>query len=35
MEQMHGYSSDLSGYIIVTGLGHVNVLVTLTPFSRS
>ena len=35
LEQMHGYSSDLSGYIIVTGLRHVKFLVTLTPVSRS
>ena len=28
-------SSDFSGYIIVTDLRHVKVLVTLTPFSRS
>ena len=35
LEQMDGYLSDLSGYIIVTGVRHVTVLVTLTPFSRS
>ena len=34
LERMDGYSSDLSGYIIVTGLRHIKVLVTLTPFSR-
>ena len=28
---MDEYSSDLNGYIIVTGLRHVTVLVTLTP----
>ena len=33
LEQMNGYSSDLSGYTIVTGLRHIKVLVT--PFSRS
>ena len=31
---VHTFSSDLIGYIIVTGLGHVKVLVILTPFSR-
>ena len=35
LKQMNGYSSDLSGYFIVTGLRHLKVLVTLTPFSRS
>ena len=35
LKQMDGYSSDLSGYIIVTGLRYMKVLVTLTPFSRS
>ena len=35
LKQMDGYSTDLSGYIIVLGLRHVTVLVTLTPFSRS
>ena len=37
LEQMHGYSPDLSRYIIVTGLRHVKILMTLTltPFSRS
>ena len=35
LEQMNGYSSDLNGYIIVTRLRHIKVLVTLTPFSRS
>ena len=35
LEEMDGYSSDLSGYIIVTELRHVKFLVTLTPFSRS
>ena len=29
---MDGYSSDLSRYIIVTGLKHIKVSVTLTPF---
>ena len=33
--QMDGYSSDLSWYIVVTGLRHIKVLMTLTPFSRS
>ena len=28
---MDGYSIDLSGYIILTGLRHIKVLVTLTP----
>ena len=32
LEQMDGYSSDLSGYIVVTDLIHCTVLVTLTPF---
>ena len=35
IEQMHGYSSDLSGYIVVTGLRHVKILVTLTLYLRS
>ena len=35
LEQMDGHSSDLSGYIIVTGLRRSKVLVTLTLFSRS
>ena len=35
LEQIDGYSSDLSRYIIMTGVRHVKVLVTLTPFSRS
>ena len=35
LEEVHGYSSDLSRYIIVAGLRHVKILVTLTPFSRS
>ena len=35
LEQMDGYSSNLSGYIIATGLRYVKFLVTLTPFSRS
>ena len=35
LEQMHGYSLDMSRYIIVTGLKNVKILVTLTPFSRS
>ena len=35
LEQIDGYSSALSGYIIATGLRHVKVLVTLIPFSRS
>ena len=35
LEQKDGYSSDLSGYIIVTGLRHIKVSVTLTLFSRS
>ena len=35
LEQIDGYSSDLSGYTIVTGFRHIKVLVTLTPFSRS
>ena len=35
LEQMDGYSSDLSGYIIVTGLRHIKVLVTLTLFLRT
>ena len=35
LEQMDGYSSDMSEYIIVTGLRHVKFLVTLTPLSRS
>ena len=34
LEQMDEYSSDLSGYIVVTDLSHVKFLVTLTPFSR-
>ena len=34
LEQMDGYSSDLSGYIFVTGVRHIEVLVTLIPFSR-
>ena len=29
---MDGYSSDLSGYIVVTELKHVKFWVTLTPF---
>ena len=33
LEQMDGYSSNLSGYIVVTELRHVRFLVTLTPFS--
>ena len=32
LEQMHGYFSDLSRYIILTVLNHVTILVTLTPF---
>ena len=28
LEQIDGYSSDLSGYIVVTGLRNVNILVT-------
>ena len=35
LEQLDGYSSDLIGYIILTGLRYVTVLVTLTPFSMS
>ena len=35
LEQMGGYSSDLSGYIVVIDLRAVKFLVTLTPFSRS
>ena len=35
LEQMNGYSSDLNRDIIVTGLSHVKILVTLTPFFRS
>ena len=35
LEQMHWCSSDLSRSIIVTGLRHVKILVTLIPFSRS
>ena len=35
LEQIHGYSSDLSRYVVVTGLRHIKILVTLTPFSRS
>ena len=35
LEQMHWCSPDLSRYIIVTGLRHVKILVTLIPFSRS
>ena len=35
IEQMHGYSSELSSYIVVTGLRHVKILVTLTPYLRS
>ena len=35
LDQMYGYPSDLSGYIIVTCLRYVKVLVILTPFSRS
>ena len=35
LEQMHGYSSELSRYIFVTGLRRDKILVTLTPFSRS
>ena len=35
LELMDGYSSDFSGYIIVTGLRRINVLVTVTEFSRS
>ena len=31
LEQMDGYSSDLSGYIIVTGLRHVKVLGDFDP----
>ena len=27
LEQIDGYSSDLSGYIVVTGLRNVNILV--------
>ena len=34
-EQLDGYSSDLSGYIVVTELRHVKFLVTLTSFVRS
>ena len=35
LEQMDGYSSNLSGYIVVTDLRHVKFWVTLTLFSRS
>ena len=35
LEQMDGYSSDFSGYIVVTDLKHVMFWVTLTQFSRS
>ena len=35
LEQMDGYTSELNGYIVVTGLRQIKVLVTLTPFSRS
>ena len=35
LEQMDGYSSDLSGYIVVTDLRHVKFWVALTPFSKS
>ena len=35
LEQMDGYLSDLSGYIVVTELRRVKVLATLTLFSRS
>ena len=34
-EQIDVYSSDLSGYIVVTNLRHIMFWVTLTPFSRS
>ena len=35
LEQMDEYSSDLSGYNVVTDLSHVKFWVTLTKFSRS
>ena len=35
IEIMDAYSSDLSGYIIVTCLRHIKVLLTLTSFLRS
>ena len=35
LEQMDGYSSDLSGYMVVTDLRRVKFWVTLTPLSRS
>ena len=35
LEQIDEYSSDLSGYIVVTDLRHIKCWVTLTPFSRS
>ena len=34
LEPMEGYSSDVSGYIVVTDLRHVKFWVTLTPFTR-
>ena len=34
-EQMNRYSSDLSGYIVVTELRHVKFWMILTPFSRT
>ena len=35
LEQIDGYSSVLSGYIVVMNLRHVKFWVTFTPFLRS